>query len=515
VTQPIRDHLDDFGPITSGQALRMLADQGVGPEAARKRLERLGSDVQKLQRYGLPQNQALLYLKKDWLSPRFKDVLVEAWRDGNSSHLNALAVVAEDGTPCPTRLFASRSGAPIALKKQVSGQTILDHLKHLEFVNVREVPALGECVMRREATGSGASAAAVRATLLAESIVIDALRDWLRKVGLSSYEAGSVRSDDSQPDFASHRFDFVSPSYARPLAMPLNGQLKPGFVVGDVWLGETLDTLQIAGFVRKTTVIRANPRNRPFLSFLIADRFSPRAFRLGKEQGLLFTTPELMFGTEISAAIRRLVSALTDAADAAIADPSVVPDLFKSLGRIEGAAMNLRGPLFELIVGYILGAINAGPVEIGRMIKAPDEQRAEIDIIQRGPDVVRLCECRGHQHGREVQLEEVKAWRETRVPRWRAWVQAHPDLRDLTPSFEYWTTGTFDDASASYLAAEATKTKKYPIKWFGGDDIIAMLKRTKAKRLVETLREHYLAHPLNKVVGNAKTNRAKAGQPSD
>ncbi len=438
-------HLDNFidllkedGPVTSSAILRKLEAEGVLPAAARKRLQRFGPEVRRLRNFGLPKNQQLFYLQQDWLSPRFKDALIRAWQESNSVHANTLAVLSDDGTPSPQGLVHMRSGVPIRLKRQVGFERLLSQLGQLELVQTYDVPELGRCVsLALLSSGPPSPPQYIRASLLAERIVIGSLREWLRKLGLISYEAGTVRGDEPSPEFAQFPFDLVSPSYARPLATDETKALQPGFMVADVWLGTTLSFGQVAGFIRKTSLIRAMPRSRPFMAFLVADRFSEDSWKLGKQKGLLFTTPEILFGREAQQALNNLVHALATAAETATTNPGIVADLFDQLGRIEGAAGNLRGPLFELIVAYVMGQLETGLLDIGRIVTAPDGQRAEIDVFHRGRTLIRVCECRGHGPGHIVTEEKVRQWIDTRVPRIRQWLLAQAEYREIPYSFEY------------------------------------------------------------------------------
>jgi hypothetical protein len=492
----LEEQLEQRGPLTSSEVLRELEKLGSSETAARKRLQRAGSAVRRLRGHGLPNNQQLLYLADDWLSPRFKAALFDAWRSTHSAHANALALLPEDGTPCPVQQFRTRCGAPLSMTKQTSVETIIQHFQQLEIADVQTVPALGECVVRtKPSSGHRTAPERIRSTLLAERVVLATFHDWLRKLNLISYEAGTLRTQTDTAEFARFPFDLVAPSFARPLAT-YAGKLKPGFVLGDVWLDRELSMSAIGGFVRKTSVIRAHSMNRPFLGFLIADRFSKEAWMHGKKIGLIFTTPELLFGEQVSRAIQVLIQTLTNAANQASGDPNKVCDLFDALGRIEGAASNLRGPLFELIVGYSMNELEGGTVDIGKPIVTTTGERAEIDVLLRGRNSVRACECRGHVGSHVVSEADVKDWAEVRVPRWRSWILSTPDLRDTSLSFEYWTTGTFSAEALSYLAAKSAALKKYEIRRFDGEQVVGYVRNTKNKRLIQTLQEHYLKHPL-------------------
>jgi hypothetical protein len=207
--------------------------------------------------------------------------------------------------------------------------------QNLQLMFATDDPELGRCFGRSEVTRlPKRSAMRVRATLLAEQLLLEATRDWLRTLGLISYDAGSTRSDPDKASFGMFPFDLVAPSFARPLATPLAGRLVPGFVVGDVWLDQELSETDLAGHFRKTAVIRSNPKNRPFMSLLVASSFSRPAWKAGKSAGVLVTTPEILFGSDVAKALSTLVETLSRAAETAKAKPEVISQLFDRLGKM-------------------------------------------------------------------------------------------------------------------------------------------------------------------------------------
>jgi len=215
----VRQLLADEGPMTSSDLLRRMEAANIAPPAARKRLQRLGDEVRRLYGYGLPNNQQLLYLQDDWLSPRFIERLRDAWHEGNSAHGNALAALPSDGTALPLSLMHTRSGVPLALKGQVSFERILEQLEKLERVRADAPPELAErCIFAGRAPSRNAQPIQrTRAVLLSERVLLAALRDWLRKSAFASYEKIRVRGDDQRPEFSRWPYDLVGPSYVRPL----------------------------------------------------------------------------------------------------------------------------------------------------------------------------------------------------------------------------------------------------------------------------------------------------------
>ena len=512
----IRELLEHFGPTTSAKLLRKMESEGVAPAAARKRLQRLDASIRRLQGYGLPQNQQLLYLEDQWLSPDFTSVMVEAWREGRSAHGNALAVLPEDGSALPLSLMHTRSGLPMRMKGQVDFERVLEQLRKLELIRTAEVPELGKlCAFAgRDPSRNAQPIHRTRAVLLAEDILLGGLKDWLRKMAFASYNAIRIRRDEPRPEFSRWPFDLVGPSYVRPLAMVREGALKNGFIVADVWLEKVLNAADIAGFMRKTSMARSMRGHLPFIGFLVADEFTPEAWHIGRNAGLIFSTPELLFGEEVQAALKDLVHVLTNLGKALTSRPELASELFNRLARIEGAAANLRGPLFELIVAQAT-AEDGGFFDLNKEIVANDGQRAEIDVLRRSRTRVRACECRGHGPRHVTTLDEIMKWRTQRVPRMRDWLLSQHDTRNSEMTFEYWTSAVFEPEAVAYINDESQKTTKYKLGMFDGEATVAELDKRGLGSLVRTMREHYLRDEVEAVTSNSRrASRGGADQPA-
>ena len=88
----------------------------------------------------------------------------------------------------------------------------------------------------------------------AELILLDALREWARKLGLASYNTIAIRGEDTLRPIGPFMFDLAGPSWFAPVQRPGG---KPGFLVADVFDDGTLTEYQIRFFLRKVTMLRS------------------------------------------------------------------------------------------------------------------------------------------------------------------------------------------------------------------------------------------------------------------
>lgn len=90
--------------------------------------------------------------------------------------------------------------------------------------------------------------------------------------------------------------------------------------------------------------------------------------------------------------------------------PERIEKILGSQSKIEGAAGNLRGALFEVVVGHMVRSIEGGPIDIGAIVRGANSgARAEIDGHL-------VYECKGHQSSARASKGEVEVWLTKKVP---------------------------------------------------------------------------------------------------
>ena len=285
----------------------------------------------------------------------------------------------------PKPCFDVIAGAPVKQKGQVSAAAVLQRMEVAHLVRTESFEGYGDCVV---VDGNGAFAvgdiASMKARLATESVLLLAVRDWVRKLAMVSYNTVAIRdvTQAEQPTFGTCRWDLCGPSYLRPfVTRSASGTPKPGFVVCDAFAGDGLDAQQIKYFLRKCQLLTPFAKLSPFLPILVTERYSKDAFAAGKSAGILMATPRTLFGEEVAAALSSLLRTLTKAAAVAAGNPDKIHELFSTLGRIEGAAANLRGALFEMIVGFLVREREGNTIDIGERVSDPGTGRsAEMDV---------------------------------------------------------------------------------------------------------------------------------------
>jgi hypothetical protein len=336
-----------------------------------------------------------------------------------------------------------------------------------------------------------------RSRLRVEDLLVTGVLDWARKLGLVSYRAVKKRDSNSIPRHGQFGWDITGPSYVRPLSTYTQGRVKPGFFVADVAYCE-VDKNQILYFLQKCSTTRAIKTMKPFLAFLVAERFSREAFDLGKQSGLILTTPEILFGKVVADSLKALATTLENAANVVAANPERVGELMNSLSSIEGAAINLRGALFELIVGHLVLKGEGSSIDLGVTVVDPESAKsAEMDVRRsKGDHEVAVYECKGLQPHTKVSLADVDKWLGKKIPIIRSSLLSETRFRSADFTFEYWTSGRFAVDALTRLHEAQSQTKKYTINWRDGVGVLRYAREKKLRSMVKVLKEHFTDHPL-------------------
>lgn len=493
--------LRERGPSLSSDISKQLLKEGCTSTTARKRIQRSKNIVFRVKHTKFPHNSQFLYLKEHYRTEQFWDSLLEAFGKTGSIYGHAIFGLEGRGGIIPVRQFGIVSGAPKRLKKQISYEKVLENLIKLELLEMRNHLELGECVSFSELTQFETnSPSRMKALFIAEQILLCGLTQWIRYNGFGSFGKVKTRYDNADnPEFSHFEWDLTVPSYILPFVQKNLHQVKPGFIVLDATLSENLEQRHIGYFIHKSLIVFGQQRTRPFLPILVAQSFSKEALQAGRNAGMVLTTPGNLLGEEIAKALRALINTLENAAAVAVKKPEVIAELFSKLSRIEGVAGNLRGALFELIVGHCVRQKEGNFIDLGVNIVTPKTgERAEIDVLRiKERQEVWVYECKGYAHSRKIEEDEVKEWLNVKVPRIHKWIRDKERFKLCKIGFELWTSGNFSQHALELLKKRQKSIRRYRIDWKDGEAIYDYVKAIKSKYFIKVLQNHYLRHPLS------------------
>lgn len=493
----IETYLFTRGPMTSSALKKVLMDIGMSDEAARQRISRVGGEVMRFRYFPLPKRESFLYVAKDFNSRQFWNRLLSAHIEANTVYAHTFFAMRAYQGVIPAYLLAKVSGSPVRLSKHVPVSVLEEQMVKGELLRREHDRVLGECLVTHVHLHDGShSTEQVRNQLLVEDIIIKGVSEWLKKNGLASFNKIESRCPEKMPVFSNHHWDITAPSYLQPLAIPYNGEINNGFVVADIVFGD-ISVDGINGFISKVKRCR-NLRNiRPFLAILVADSFDKEAMRLAKNSGIMVTTVNNFLGSDIGSLMNSLLSTLNRAGAIAAANPEKINKLLNDLNRIEGAAINVRGAMFEMLVGHmVLKTQNVSTIDLNKKIHI-EGKKAEIDVIAFRSEVEIKCyECKGYEVRRLIDREMIMRWI-VQVQLMRRYFSSNEVYRNRKLTFEYWTSSDFSPEAIEELAEFKQRNNKITINWKNGSDILSIARDDNLTSIVNTLNDHYLKHPLS------------------
>lgn len=512
----IEQLLKEVGPCLSTELKRLLVERHrLTPEAARQRISRQPPPVKRLAYLKFPRNARFVYLQEQYGSPCFWDALVRALLESSPAYGGAIAALRQRGDLMPKPHFFIACGSPLAQQRHLSPQTVLERLIQAKLLEEIDVPGIGPCIARAQENAFYEELIpGMQARLVVEDIMLKAVRGWARSLGVISYDMAKIRGEESSPPkVGTFAWDLSAPSYLGGLIdRSAQGKPSPGFLVCDIVLNYEITTAGITPFLLKCQTLRSLKRVGRCIQLFVAERYSKEAFQLAKSQGVMPGTPETLFGEEVATSLRQLSEVLRQAAG--LKDMKVFDELFNGLSRIEGAATNLRGALFEFWVAEVVRQ-NFGAHILMNRVFVDGSGKAEVDVqASVASRAVRFYECKGYQPGGLIPDDEVDRWLEKRIPLVYKQALAAPDWRNREFYFEFWTTGRLSKASITKIEKAKTTVRpgRYTLNFCDSEGLTVIARATKDRALIDVLRQHFLDHPMAKIQrAEEKRQRSESG----
>ena len=505
----IEKALNEVGPARTGRLVAILSQSlNISPEAARQRLSRARTPIERYPGLLLPKREAFFYLRSQRNTERYWDHLLRDLRERGSIYGYAIDGLDARGGIVPVDEFAVVSGAPIALRKQVPAEGVAEKLVDLGVMEKEEIGSLGDCFVANPfAVSEPLEINHIRARRVAESVVLDGLRQWARKNGIGSYNKISIRGEHQPLMVGQFKWDLTGPSYLLPLRRFSRRSIQPGFIVADVFAEGQLDVPHIQYFIRKAQLYQKTSNSGALFPILMATSFTGAAMTMGHNVGLMLTTPENLFGRRVAEALADLVSTLKNAASIASVDGERLYKMLDVLSQIEGRAGNMRGILFELIAAHLAKLHIGGGIEFGILhTHRKTGKMADLDVVcVTGHSTVHVIECKGKSPGGTVSLGEVTDWLH-KLPIVQDYVASREHLRERDQTYAFWTTGSFDLDALNKLESEQNNRTKRRIAWEDGKALRKIAAKLKLKIIGKALDEHFVKHPMAKLSTSGAKN---------
>lgn len=475
-----------IGPCSTDMLAQILVkEHSLKPDAARKRIQRARASKEILTaNFNLNHNQQFVYLKRHEGTKLLRTNLLSTINRTNSALRFPLSGIKARGGLIPKSLFPIFSGLPSSGRKP--------HLKDalevlLEVGMLQENKPFEAYQLDPLFLNSPLEANKMNSRLSGEQTVIAAFSDWLKLQGLISKEGVNFRHEDSPPQFGFFHWDLKALCSKYPFATGIGGNKNSGYIVADVILGRRLDLVDTEYFFHKCESIRRNRNMRPFLAWLIADWFEYDVIEKAQKHGVVCTTPRSLFGNQL-ANLLQLLGELFEGKDFALKKTEdiifQIGDMLSQFDHLASTNGNLRGALFEVMVGHWLSRNFAGTVRYGRLLKAKNDIAYDSEVLLENPGLsLKAYECKNQSR---VSLDDVKHWFSNGV----AGIRNHylTESKDKYPQQEFgiWTTGRLDEDALAWLLKHKNECKKYDVVWYEGKIVRERISSLNEPRITRT-----------------------------
>ncbi|MFI2741619.1 hypothetical protein ACG2LH_02670 [Zhouia sp. PK063] len=302
-----------------------------------------------------------------------------------------------------------------------------------------------------------------------------------KNIGLISYNTA-----ETYAEYGKFRWAFKGVSNITGL---MQGT-KPGFVLADILIGTSINEKDVSFFIEKIKHIQSFNNASRIIPFLIVDDLSKEALTALKFHGIAIGFIKELFGQKYAETLKELISVLNNAGASLKFAPEKYLDLIKELKKYnEGLANNIRGALFEFVVGHIHSLDSNSSIDLGREIYE-NNSRHEMDVLAVYSDKIVIAECKAKRS--KIDLKTIDKWLGVKIPAFKKWIEKQETWKKKKIEFEYWSTGSFTDDALEKLEYISSTVSKYKVSFFKPDDIRNKALIMENKKLKEALDDFFL-----------------------
>jgi hypothetical protein len=310
--------------------------------------------------------------------------------------------------------------------------------------------------------------------------ILNAFGTLSKNIGLISFKTG-----ESFAEYGKFRWGFKGVSTVSGLM----NESTPGFLLADILIGSSIYEDDVRFFIEKIKHIQSFKNSPRLLPFLIVDSIDKKGLILLKKHGVIVAIIGELFGQKYAETLKELITILNNAGASLRETPEKYLDLISQLKRYnEGLANNIRGTLFEYMVGHV-HSVKCQSIDLGREIFEL-ESRHEIDVLAIYSDKIVIAECKATKS--KIDSYAVDIWIDIKIPAFKLWVDKQETYKKKILEFEYWSTGGFTDAALARLNRFSQSAKKFKVSYLQDDEIREQARVMDNKKLKDTLENFFL-----------------------
>lgn len=474
--------LDRHGPMTSTALSDLLqTTKKISSVAARQQISRLKPPVMRLADLNF-QRAKFLYLQKQYRTLIFKQKLEAALIDERTAFARPLLGLRRVGGSCFPNELPVLAASPIQNRK--------GHLSFNRVIATLDMAGLLELDRDSGAYRIYDEYRRPHHLMLSEirNYCLAIARTWAIRTNLSSSNTVSLTNDGGIAEFGGFAWDLKAPSYLAPL----RSGAKPGFVVADVLINESLSRVgldAVQSVFHKAQAIQAQKGSRDFIPCVIHVGLERDALDFLRSKGFMILHLDTLGDTGLHSTLIQLIQAFDNAIGLLKRDPDEIWNIYKKLDKAYGNSLNLNGSLFTFINAYIAAKAGAS-VDLNEVVISKEGQRAEIDVKTFKNKVITATECKGFMEGNTITLSDIQFWVENRLPRINSWFN-HSRRSDETLEHRFVISTRYTPEVREYCDTIEKLHRRHPIKFLDGLFIEQALKDQCDAGALQLFRTHF------------------------
>jgi hypothetical protein len=221
--------------------------------------------------------------------------------------------------------------------------------------------------------------------------VAASMADWLEKNSFAGTKTAKHGTPESPGvNYLGLPFDILAFTFVSGI-VEREGGTAGRALVGDVLLDQC-NLAYAKSFIHRVRQCASKQKQWP-LHFVLAKGFDRDAFNYLREQGSLVWHQSQLLGQKTADAIQRTLTLVESLVRKQDLDPGLLALVFDGLENYESLFGNLKGKLFEILVGYLLQKVGY-ETWLGWQI-AEGKEEYDVDVVgRRGRELV-FAECKG------------------------------------------------------------------------------------------------------------------------
>jgi len=464
------------GPMMSSELARHLEKvDSIPNNTASQKVSRSGK-IEKIKGF-YTSNQSFCYLKEHERNGVFYEKFVKSLYDNGRKYWYSINALKLHGGILNQRFLECYTNYPvIALKGHLPFNKVMQ-----KFVLEGILSYNGSYYSLAPKFGLNRTSRVAHRTIeMIKEDILSSFQNLVKNTGIISFNTG-----EQFAEYGKFRWAFKGVSNITGLI--LNG--NSGFLLADILIGTTIYENDVRFFIEKLGHIQSYKNAPRIIPFLIVDDLDKKALSLLKQKGVVVGFIGELFGQKYAETLKELVTILTNAGANLKQSPEKYLDLIKELKRYnEGLVNNIRGALFEYMVGHI-HSIDCQSVDIGREI-IESKARHEMDILAVYSNKIVIAECKAKKS--MVDIETINNWIEVKIPAFKTWFDKQESFRKKNLEFEFWSTSGFTNNAETRLKKFSESAQIYKVTYFQSTQMREKAISMDNKKLKEALDNFFL-----------------------